>query len=190
MNSKRTKIAILLILGFALPSLWAESARNPRDNEDLKFIREWQRDQKMRALASQLALTPEQVSAFRGLKERVDALNADYAIRLESVENELAEAAKQVRQRLESGEVLGPSDQAALKSSRSRWRVLQKEKRLKLGLLALDLENILTEPQKRLLRTKARDSAGRRASSGRGASLRRKAARLLLSEAFLNQFSP
>lgn len=189
MKNKLKKIWPLVFLGLALTSVWAETGNSFRDNEDLRYIRDWRRNQRLQTLAQQLALTSRQVVAFRSLKGRVAELDADFQARLDAVETEVAEAARQIRQRLEAGGALEAVDWELLKTGRSQLKTLHKQKRLKLRLMALDIESILTESQKEMLRARVRGKAGRRALARRS-SIRLHAARILLSDDFLEQLKP
>ena len=162
------------------------------DNEDVQFIKNWQRTQKINALVSELSLSAEQVNELKAIKEAVEQVKADYQVLLdEFLETSLATAAE-IRARLEATDQLSEEDAALIKAFRQDRRALGQEKRAGLIEATAGLRDLLTEEQIALLISKARGNRADREQEGKGKPQRQggqrakaRLARLLLSDAFL-----
>ncbi len=135
---------IILIMAASL----VMAQRGGIENEDLQFIRDWQRDQVAQAVAQAAALTPDQVATLTAVKAEVDAIQADADAQRTAFEDNLAVLAASIRANIEATGVFSDEDHAALCEARSEARLGGKEIKMRIGLATLPLENLLTDAQK------------------------------------------
>jgi len=158
------KIALLTLL-LSFSGLFA-APKTPKhaviENEDLQFIFDWQKDQKLKTLAESLALSQEQADQLRAIRGEVDQIKASYEPTHTALKAELEAKAREIREKLEAGGTFGDQDRDSLEDIHRRARKVKREERLKLALAAVDLADVLTTEQKRILyRTPLRhDGAG------------------------------
>ena len=118
------------------------------DNEDLQFIRQWQRSQTVAELASALALTQEQVDTLNAVKADLEAIKADYEPQVQAAIDQLAATAAQVRANIVATNALSEDDKAALREARQAIGAVMREQRGEGAVVLGDLEGLLTEEQR------------------------------------------
>lgn len=138
-----------------------------RDNEDIQFIRNWEKEQRLKSLAADLALSNEQADQLRAMRAEVDRVKERFSGQKDALKAELEAAARTVRQRIENGGSFENSDKEQMAAIRERFAKVKKEERLNIGLAILNIDSVLTDEQKQMLRRKARQ-VGARAKSKRG----------------------
>ncbi len=170
--------------------------RHSLQNQDLRFIFEWERDRKVRDLAEQLTLSVGQVATLREVKAEVEEIRAEIEQRKAALNERLATTAAQIRARIESDGVLSEEDKGTLRGFRVEMGDLKQEERLRLSLATMVLKNLLTEDQKEIMeqvlgpdqetdRGSGLFDKGRRA---RGRHKARVGIRVLLSDGFLGYY--
>lgn len=140
------------ILAFAL----ADGHGKQRvENEDLRFIHEWQKSQRYADLASALNLNADQIGQLKAMRGEVDRVKAEFQNQTGTLKAQLEASAKELRQKLEAGGPLEDTDRDNLKSIRDQMKRMKREERLKLGLAVLDIGSVLNEDQVRILKQTA-----------------------------------
>ena len=135
--------AAILLTGWA----WAQDGTPAAGNEDLQFIRDWQRSQLINELAVQMALTPEQVTTLTETRAEVDAIKAEFEPVAQGAKDELAAVAAAVRANIEATDTFTAEDQEALRQARRAVFQVRREQRMSIALALGDLEGLLTEAQ-------------------------------------------
>ena len=139
-----------------------------RNNEDLKFIRSFEKDQRLKALADALSLSGEQADQLRAMRAEVDRIKEGFSERKQTLTQELETTAKAIRQRLEGGGSFEETDKQQIADIRRRYTRVKKEEWLNIGLAVLNIGDVLTDEQKQVLRhTSLRhDGVGNRSKRG------------------------
>ncbi len=137
-------------------------------NEDVRFIMEWQRSQRLAELADALALSPEQIAELKQAKAQREAIRAEAEPRIETAEAALAEAAGQIRIQLENGGDLSEADQELLREHLAALAELRAESRHAVAEVGESLEGLLTEEQRDAIRQWFRSRMEARAFTAHG----------------------
>jgi dynactin complex subunit len=174
--------------------------------ENAKVIMAWKREQRAKELASQLALSPEQVGKLRAIKGECDRIRGDYEDEIDALHKKLETLSTNLRKKIETSQNTDAGMEEEIHQVRGSLRRTRHEMGLKIQLACLDLPEILNEEQRDQLKAaigemRGKVSAGKefrqRADSGRSKGLKKGQAgrfgklavgRLLLSDAFLNQY--
>ena len=203
------KKVMTLILIMSTAALMAQ----PRgiENEDLAFIKDWQRTQSIEAVAQAAALSADQVTTLLAIKAEVEAIKADAEAQRLAFTDNLAVLAAEVRANIEANAVFSDEDRAALCEARADGRLAGKEVKMRIQLATLPLEGLLSDTQKTAIgeaiqanrsqgcradtapeRTGEGATRGQGQGKGRGGEQGRqgkgKILKLLLSDAFLNYY--
>ncbi len=149
-------LSLIALLTFAALA-FAGSPRAAKDNEDLRYIRKWQLQQKAAVLAGELHLSADQAATLRRVKGAVEAIEAEYKPRFDELEQRTDTLAAQVRARIESSGSLSEADQTALRDLRRQHQALRKEQRERIETTAAELEGFLSEEQIAILRARAHE---------------------------------
>lgn len=167
--------------------------------QDLKAIRELQREKRAVELVKVLNLSPDQVTMLKAVKAEVDRLKQDRETLRKQLEQTYGGTIHQVRQTLESGEEPDTASLDQLKAFKRETHMQKKTFRLKMQLAVMPLEDFLNDEQKASIKALSKDAIKKRA--GKGKFGRRQAgqnqkhrmiqkakrhwARVLLSDAFI-----
>ena len=159
-----------LVLVMAGSALFAHDGIE--QNEDLKFIRDWMKQQQLSALADVLQLTDEQIATLKSVRAAVDAVTEEYAPRVEETRAASEAVFAEVRTNIETTDTMTEEDEAALKEARQSLKLLRKEIRTRAAAEMVVLEGLLTDEQLAALREHFKnnrgDEQGKRAKQGRG----------------------
>lgn len=164
-------VALLTLTALA----FAGAPHAAQDNEDLRYIRKWQMQQKAAALAGELHLSAEQAATLRRVKSAVEAVEAEYKPRFDALESRTDALAAEVRGRIESSGTLSEADQTALRDLRRQHRELRKEQRGRIESAAAELEGFLTADQIAILRERAHEHRDQLRERARGAGIQQRA---------------
>lgn len=200
MNGKMLPLLTLLMAAICQPTLAMADTHQPMD--DLRYIRDWERNRIAGDLAAILNLDDGQITQLREYRAKVDAVNAEIQPRLDAARQAVEVEAARIRGHLENGGELTQTDKDKLKETRKAVRQIRKEKRLKMRLATLGMDDLLNSNQiqtlKDFLISKNFDRIRKHASKARAREANRgqrkralnrakyRVAKLLLSDGFLN----
>jgi len=174
--------------------------------ENTKVIMAWKREQRAKELASQLALSAQQVGKLRAIKGECDRIRGTYEEELGNLRQRLETLSTSLRRKIETTQSSDAAMEEEIHQVRGSLRRTRHEMGLKIQLACLDLPEVLDEEQRSQLkaaigeaRNKGRAGKGLRHQGTPGASRRAELAqpgrfgklalgRLLLSDAFLSQY--
>ena len=198
-----TRIGVLMFFGAITGILAVASPTRDmawKDQKDLGFIRDWEKDQRIIQLTKGLELSGEQIASLHAIRGEIDNIKADMAPRFEAWQSAFTVLTGDIRRALEQGGTFGESDRVALRAMRHDYRRLKREERLRAGLATLPMADLLNQEQMALLKGNAAglrtarrsmrhdgigpSRPGKRSVARRGA---RRLVRILLSDTFLHQ---
>lgn len=199
----------LIMIAALIGSLFSFAGDAITQNEDVKFIKDFEKAQRAAELAELLALDATQIETLTAIKADVDGIKADGEIARAEFQERVAETAAAVRANIEANGEFSEEDRAAMGELRAERRQFKSDQRTLIKAATLGLRDLLTEDQKAALkeamqarraemgqgqgqgqRPQAQGQRGQRASKERGQRgqrgdrMMRKLARVLLSDAF------
>lgn len=187
-------MAISVLIIFVNPAFSRD--HHAPNNEDLKFVREWKDKQKAKEVHDALQLTEIQVKQLRDIKTVCDQFLDAAKSERQEIEKRRDEASRKLRAELEKTGVLSPELEKGVVTAHRDLRKLREKTKLELRLATLGLMDVFEPEQIRALKThgqeakKQGDKRERRSERGRFRRDhgKRRVARFLLSDAFLNQY--
>ncbi len=195
----RTKLIGFASISFLFVGSFLLAQGAPKEiNEDLQFIREWQKNKTIEEVAAALALSQDQQDSLFSMRDEVDAIKAEYEPVREATRATFEATASAIRERIEATDSLSEDDMALLKEARMEAKLLGQEIKLRIQAATVALPELLTEEQMATLkqffpnRDKARGQGqnqdrGKKGNGGKRGG--KNPLRLLLSDAFLSQLS-
>ncbi len=159
-------ISLIALMAFSA-SVFAGSSRAVQENEDLRYIRDWQMKQKAAALAEELQLSADQAATLRRVKGAVAVIEAEYKPRFDELKLRTDQLAAEVRGRIERDGAFAEADRTALEDLRNQHRELRQQQRTRITSAAAELEGFLTEAQVAVLRERAHEHRDRVREHGR-----------------------
>jgi len=202
----RTKLIGFASIPFLFTFGFLFAQETPREiNEDIQFIREWQKNNTAAELATALSLTQDQQDSLFSMREGIDGIQDEYAPLKEATLAAFEATASAVRERIEATDRFTEEDKALLKEAKMEGRLLRQEIKLRIQAATVALPELLTEEQMATLKQffPKRDKANRGQGEGQGQGQGqgqgkngnggqrggKSPLRILLSDAFLNQLS-
>lgn len=162
-------------------------------NEDVRYVLEWTQAQRARKVADQLQLNEEQVQRLRATRGQIDQIKMESEARRKALIAEIESLAASMKAQIESHGSVDEGLQQRLKDVKRDMRQLGDQERLKIRLAATDLRGLLTDDQRMAAKSlRQRDSkpmAQPRQQRRQGGDHGVRAARFLLSDAFLGLYS-
>ena len=157
---------------------------DPSIKENLKAIKEIHQDKKVQKLAQTLNLSPDQIQKLKAVKVEINKIHELATPEFNALQDRMATTAEQLRQVLENN---GTDETLVqeLKTIRNEMKTWRKKLRLNLQIAALDLEGLLEPNQIKALRELGERKPKQKRS---GKHSKRRLAKILLSDAFLDQF--
>ncbi|CAM2009868.1 hypothetical protein [Acanthopleuribacter pedis] len=215
----RTKFLLLITLTFVgVLSLSAKPPHHHpgiSPSEDMRFIQAYIRDEKAAELAGVLALSDDQVAQLREARAAADMIAAEHDPGIDAAREALDHEAAAVRASIEAGNELTQEQRDSLRTLKQAVGQAHRAKREDQKNSLSGLRDLLTEEQRDAMREfaaanrperpegaeagpeqeggPAGDRAGRRGPRNGGPRggdrMHGKIARVLLSDAFLNQYN-
>ena len=162
------KILKSMIVALFLTS--AFSFAQPRDcnaNEDMQWIRDWNKAQHAQELAAALDLSDDQVTTLTGIKATVEEIKAAGEAARAEHDEQVAVTAAEVRANIETSGAMTEADEAALQALREAGRALRQDSRAQMAEATTGLRDLLTEDQVNAMREFAQANRPERGGEGR-----------------------
>lgn len=148
----RRSLFMFICVGLPTLGLAFVGEKSVRQNEDVQFIKQWQKDQLGKAVFEALALTQNQMDQLKAMRAEVDRIKSEYETPNQELVTEFETTAKVIRDKIEAGGSYESQDREALQAIRQSIGKNKRKERLEIGLAVLDLQELLTEEQTRALR--------------------------------------